>query len=172
MSETGIIKRVWSEDVRRQAYDLWAGPAQQNVSEAARQLSEIVGETVGQTTVHSWSVTDRWKDRQAVEQLAAVPVLMDQYVARLWVAVPNAIYTISAIASGELSAASNAQHVDLDRRLRAATFIVDKAQALLLKQADRTQRTGGRRQAAVAVDLKSMTQEQLRTYEAELNRDR
>jgi hypothetical protein len=168
MSETGIIKRVWSDEVRRQAYELWAGPAQQNVSEAARQLSEIVGETVGQTTVHSWSVTDRWKDRQAVEQLAAVPVLMDQYVTRLWVAVPACLSTISSIASGTLSG----EPVDLDRRLRAAQFIVDKAQQLLLKQADRTQRTGDRRQAAVAVDLKAMTPEQLRTYEAELNRDR
>jgi hypothetical protein len=168
MSETGIIKRVWSDEVRRQAYELWAGPAQQNVSEAARQLSEIVGETVGQTTVHSWSVTDRWKDRQAVEQLAAVPVLMDQYVTRLWVAVPASLSTLQSLASGTLSGDPS----DLDRRLRAAQFIVDKAQQLILKQADSSRRQGTGNRAAATVDLKAMTPEQLRTYEAELNRDR
>jgi hypothetical protein len=93
---------------------------------------------------------------------------MDGYVVRLWVAVPTALSTISSIASGTLSGDPS----DLDRRLRAATFIVDKAQQLLLKQADssRRQSTGTRAQATV--DLKSMTPEQLRTYEAELNRDR
>jgi hypothetical protein len=97
---------------------------------------------------------------------------MDQFVAVLWVAAIPALRTIASISSGELSAESTAQHVDLDRRLRAATFIVDKAQQLLLKQADssRAQRTGTRAQATV--DLKAMTPEQLRTYEAELNRDR
>jgi hypothetical protein len=172
MSETGIIKRVWSDEVRRQAYELWAGPAQQNVSETARQLSGIVGETVAPNTLHGWLVTDRWKDRYALEQSAMVPIMMDQYIGQLWSLVPASLFTLSDIASGKLSAESTAQHVDLDRRLRAAQFIVDKAQQLLLKQADssRKQSTGARAQATV--DLKAMTPEQLRTYEEQLNRDR
>jgi hypothetical protein len=168
MSETGIIKRVWSDEVRRQAYELWAGPAQQNVSETARQLSGIVGETVAPNTLHGWLMVDRWRDRYALEQSAMVPIMMDQYVGQLWSLVPASLFTLQSLASGTLSG----EPVDLDRRLRAATFIVDKAQQLLLKQADssRSQRTGNRAQAPV--DLKSMTPEQLRTYEAELNRDR
>jgi hypothetical protein len=168
MSETGIIKRVWSDEVRRQAYELWAGPAQQNVSETARQLSGIVGETVAPNTLHGWLVTDRWKDRYALEQSAMVPIMMDQYVGQLWSLVPASLSTISSIASGTLSG----EPAELDRRLRAAQFIVDKAQALLLKQADSSRRQGTGSRAAATVDLKAMTPEQLRTYEAELNRDR
>jgi hypothetical protein len=168
MSETGIIKRVWSDEVRRQAYELWAGPAQQNVSEVARQLTAIVGEPVAHTTVRGWLDGERWRDRHAVDQVADTRQTMDQFVAVLWVAAIPALRTIDSLASGTLSG----EPVDLDRRLRAAQFIVDKAQQLLLKQADSSRRQGTGSRAAATVDLKSMTAEQLRTYEAELNRDR
>ncbi len=97
-----------------------------------------------------------------------VPIMMDQYVGQLWSLVPASLFTLQSLASGTLSG----EAVDLDRRLRAATFIVDKAQALLLKQADSNRRQGTGTRAQATVDLKSMTPEQLRTYEAELNRDR
>jgi hypothetical protein len=103
-----------------------------------------------------------------VDQVADTRQTMDQFVAVLWVAAIPALRTIDSLASGTLSG----EPVDLDRRLRAAQFIVDKAQQLLLKQADSSRRQGTGTRAAATVDLKSMTAEQLRTYEAELNRDR
>jgi hypothetical protein len=168
MSNSPVIPRVWPESVRNQAWQLYAGPAKGNQSETARLLSTSLGETVPLSTVKGWAAADRWADRMMVESVDNTRELMDGYVVRLWVAVPTALSTISSIASGTLSGDPS----DLDRRLRAATFIVDKAQQLLLKQADssRRQSTGTRAQATV--DLKSMTPEQLRTYEAELNRDR
>jgi hypothetical protein len=172
MSETGIIKRVWSDEVRRQAYQIYQGPAKRNQSETARLLSTSVGETVPLGTVKGWADRDNWGDQEIVDSVAVIQESMDSYVSRLWVAAIPALRTIASISSGELSAESTAQHVDLDRRLRAAQFIVDRAQQLLLKQADSSRRQGTGNRAAATVDLKAMTPEQLRTYEEQLNRDR
>jgi hypothetical protein len=131
-------------------------------------LSTSLGETVPLSTVKGWATADRWADRMMVESVDNTRELMDGYVVRLWVAVPTALSTISSIASGTLSG----EPADLDRRLRAAQFIVDKAQQLLLKQADSSRRQGTGSRAATTVDLKAMTPEQLRTYEEQLNRDR
>jgi hypothetical protein len=165
-SRSPIIPRVWSDDVRSQAYELWAGPAKQNVSEAARQLSGILGETVPGNTLHGWLVSDRWRDRYAVEQAAVVPVLMEQYVSALWVAVPASLHTLSALASGELS--------PNPERRAAAQFIVDKAQQLLLAQAkakpNATEAASGVKLARIpeSVDLASLNSTELEQLESQL----
>jgi hypothetical protein len=164
-SRSPIIPRVWSDDVRSQAYELWAGPAKQNVSEAARQLSGILGETVPGNTLHGWLVSDRWRDRYAVEQAAVVPVLMEQYVSALWVAVPASLHTLSALASGELS--------PNPERRAAAQFIVDKAQQLLLAQAKQkpnATNTDGVKLARIpeSVDLASLNSTELEQLESQL----
>lgn len=160
-----VIPRIWSADVRQRAYDLWAGPANGNQSEAARLLSAEIGETINVSTLNGWAITDRWKDRLALE--TADSTLMDGYVRRLWVAVAPALSTLSATSSGELTAASDDEHRNLDRRLTAARFIVDKAQQLLMKQADRQPKQGAARQS-LAPDLQSLSSEQLEQLEQEL----
>jgi hypothetical protein len=165
-SPNPIIPRVWSDEVRSQAYDLWAGPAKQNVSETARQLSNVIGEELSYTTLQRWMVTDRWKDRYAVEQSAVVPVLMEQYVSALWVAVPASLSTLSALASGELS--------PNPERRAAAQFIVDKAQQLLLAQAkakpNATEAASGVKLARIpeSVDLASLNSTELEQLESQL----
>jgi hypothetical protein len=164
-SPNPIIPRVWSDDVRSQAYDLWAGPARQNVSETARQLAAIVGEPVAHTTVRGWMAAERWTDRYAVEQAAVVPVLMEQYVSQLWVAVPASLHTLSALASGELS--------PNPERRAAAQFIVDKAQQLLLAQAKAkptATNTDGVKLARIpdTVDLATLNSTELEQFESQL----
>jgi transposase-like protein len=164
-STNPIIPRVWSDEVRAQAYDLWAGPANQNVSEAARQLTVILETPISPTTLHGWMVTERWRDRYAVAQLAAIPALMDEYVSAVWVAVPSAISTLSAMASGEL--------LSSPERRAAAQFIVDKAQQLLLAQAKAkptATNTSGVRLARIpeSVDLASLNSTELEQLESQL----
>jgi hypothetical protein len=164
-SPNPIIPRVWSDEVRSQAYDLWAGPANQNVSEAARQLTVILETPISPTTLHGWMVTERWRDRYAVAQLAAIPALMDEYVSAVWVAVPSAISTLSAMASGEL--------LSSPERRAAAQFIVDKAQQLLLAQAKAkptATNTSGVRLARIpeSVDLASLNSTELEQLESQL----
>jgi hypothetical protein len=164
-SPNPIIPRVWSDDVRSQAYELWAGPAKQNVSETARQLAAIVGEPVAHTTVRGWMSAERWTDRYAVEQAAVVPVLMEQYVSALWVAVPASLHTLSALASGELS--------PNPERRAAAQFIVDKAQQLLLAQAKQkpnATNTDGVKLARIpdTVDLATLNSTELEQLESQL----
>jgi hypothetical protein len=164
-SPNPIIPRVWSDDVRSQAYDLWAGPARQNVSETARQLAAIVGEPVAHTTVRGWMAAERWTDRYAVEQSAVVPVLMEQYVSQLWVVAIPALSTLSALASGELS--------PNPERRAAAQFIVDKAQQLLLAQAKakpNATATDGVKLARIpeSVDLATLNSTELEQLESQL----
>jgi hypothetical protein len=164
MTERGIITRTWPTEVRQQAWQHYAGAGNGNLSEVARMLTNELGETVAVSTVHNWSVTDKWKERLTIEQVDSTRISMDGYVSRLWVAVSPSLSILSSIANGSLSADGPEAAANLDRQMRAAQFIVDKAQALLLKQASVS---GKGKPAAAAADLSSLTSEQLQAMETQ-----
>jgi hypothetical protein len=163
-----IIPRVWSDDVREHAYQLYSGPAKQNLSATARLLTDAIAETVSYSTVQGWSVSGRWADRYAGESVVQTTETMDRYVGLLWVAVIPALRTISAVSDGTLSVADNTD------RLRAAQFIVDKAQQLLLAQAkakpNATEAASGVKLARIpeSVDLSALNSTELEQLESQL----
>ena len=167
--------RKHPEELRRRAYELYAGEASGNLALTQRLLSAEIGETLPHSTLQKWRDSERWLDRQATETLAVTQLDTVKHVRLLSVAGGEAVSFLRSLTAGyDPDPESN---VPLPERIRVAVHLETAARSLILKQADqqkhdgRSKRPPPRLADSEAVDVVSMSSAELEAYEQRL-RDR
>jgi len=154
------VKR-WPPAVVELGYHLYASSAQQNVSEAARQLSAITKEEVPATTAYDWANAGQWAERYGREKQVAIDVPAMAHVGVLAVAGLTAVRYLSKVAAG---------HEPYDRdRVAVNQYMESAARSLILAAA----KTDGRRKpkpkaADDLPDLTTLSSEDLEALESRL----